>query len=418
MYGSDGAPYLHVMMTKRPLKILYMDGSSAVLSETGTLDSQLVLLNHEILTDLMDPYIYNETARAKELCKFAGQLQIDGIVRMNAGFEILVCNLEKAGLQELYTINATLPGQWRLDINQTLPRDSNRRPPHGYGSWYSEQNVWEWVRSATWHYGGSVIGSTGERRVHLDLCAFITFYDRSLQSLSHSCPSSLQASHRSHGAPGLRAGHRLLGIARHDIEKLHGWIKEATASFSSSTTRKCSGIDWQVLTETITNVHGTRLREMRALFRQLDSGVLKPKQILAKVHELSHAALYPFLEYPETSGQSLKQTKELALKRCRALYIAYVDQFSMNRFEQVIHGAIDEVLGTLCSLQWELFEWSESRTTAQLDSYVESNSLSAEQLREEISRHRKETDDVVSWLGWNRPVECAKRCEWNVSLQS
>lgn len=51
----------------RPLNILYIDGASAALTFSGTVDSQDVLL-HGKVTSLHWRVLYDEVTRAHELC--------------------------------------------------------------------------------------------------------------------------------------------------------------------------------------------------------------------------------------------------------------------------------------------------------------------------------------------------------------
>lgn len=79
--------YVHVYETNRDLnKLLYIDGMSAAKSALGTLDSQDLLL----LNSSLDPFA--ECDRATRLCDWRRTFGIEGFIRMEAGFEIILCN--------------------------------------------------------------------------------------------------------------------------------------------------------------------------------------------------------------------------------------------------------------------------------------------------------------------------------------
>jgi hypothetical protein len=89
--GGDGPEwkpgYLHIYQDSRDLKLVYIDGMAAANTEFGTLDSQdLALLGNFSLNPWAEVY------RAEELCKLAAEWQLDGVIRMEAGFEIIMCD--------------------------------------------------------------------------------------------------------------------------------------------------------------------------------------------------------------------------------------------------------------------------------------------------------------------------------------
>lgn len=185
IYGSTGQSSLHVYSTTRPLNILYFDGQSAALTPAGTLDSQMAILQGHIPLYPSYNLIYDEDQRALDLCRLATDLRIDGIVRMNAGFEILICDYDVSQVREVFVTDTTVPNR-EAEHNKSLPRDPNRQPPRGYGNVFAEQGSFEWLRSATWHYGdyGGGNGGLPEQRIKLDLCRMVSFYDPALSSLA------------------------------------------------------------------------------------------------------------------------------------------------------------------------------------------------------------------------------------------
>lgn len=95
--------YLHTYRTIDPLRLLYVDGQSAAKSTKGTLDMQdIVLLRNSLPVDRPhDPRERSpmlEKERADALCARAEKewnQSIDGILRMEGGFEIILCSFRK-----------------------------------------------------------------------------------------------------------------------------------------------------------------------------------------------------------------------------------------------------------------------------------------------------------------------------------
>ena len=97
--GFPGFPtkpgYLHTYVTKHELRLLYVDGMSAGKTQNGTLDLQDLVLRS--LSRESDQPLFSDWQRARDLCALA-ELdsawagRIHGIVRMEAGFEVILCD--------------------------------------------------------------------------------------------------------------------------------------------------------------------------------------------------------------------------------------------------------------------------------------------------------------------------------------
>ncbi|KAL3429322.1 hypothetical protein BDV09DRAFT_203052 [Aspergillus tetrazonus] len=85
--------YLHTYATAKDLRLLYVDGTSAGKSAIGTLDSQDRILFNDTITG----GVSSEDQRARAVCQLAKdewQNRLDGVIRMAAGFEIILCEPE------------------------------------------------------------------------------------------------------------------------------------------------------------------------------------------------------------------------------------------------------------------------------------------------------------------------------------
>ncbi|KAG8213369.1 hypothetical protein J3R82DRAFT_11860 [Butyriboletus roseoflavus] len=155
LFCRDGFNHLqegcwHLMLaTTRPLKVVYFDGSSAVKLQYGTLDTQ----------DLIawgksgDGGISDEWERIQDLCKWGKNFGVDGFVRMEMDFEIMLCDFTSgvrvafANLVSRRSFAPMKPGFISFDV-------------FGAGSWHNR--------------------FPGETRVQLDLAGLVSFYDTQL----------------------------------------------------------------------------------------------------------------------------------------------------------------------------------------------------------------------------------------------
>jgi hypothetical protein len=88
--------FLHTYTTNKELHLLYIDGMSAGKTSNGTLDSQdFVILNY---TNGDEGLGFRDGDRAQALCKVAAhdwKGRVDGFIRLEAGFEIILCDFGK-----------------------------------------------------------------------------------------------------------------------------------------------------------------------------------------------------------------------------------------------------------------------------------------------------------------------------------
>lgn len=88
--------YLHTYTAKHKLRLLYVDGLSAGKTTNGTLDTQDILLLNQTFPGDHDR-MFNDWERGEGLCNLTSTLwqnKIDGMLRMEGGFEIILCDFE------------------------------------------------------------------------------------------------------------------------------------------------------------------------------------------------------------------------------------------------------------------------------------------------------------------------------------
>lgn len=406
IYGGFGRSNLHVYRTTRPLNIIYFDGQSATLTALGTLDSQISILQGRVPLYPDYDLIYDEDQRALDLCELVKKLGIDGVVRMDAGFEVLVCDYHASRLQPLFVTNITVPGNMEEDP-EGLPRDPNRQPPRGFGNVFSEQGSYEWLRSASWHYGRE--GGLAENRVQLDICRMVSFYDPELTSLAKSHHGRLVGNYSFVNGWGFRKGHRLLDIQPDDVNRVRSWLQTITSSTTSKENR-CSGINWQAIFTTIHAQHGTRAREIGAAFEWKSGTEAERKAIITKVHELTHAILAPYLEYIVSDSDKSLTPREQTIARCSTVYTAGMDLTTLGRSEVLLYHSLNIVTERLCTWEWDLFEWSEKHTTNYWGDQPGDAKISAWLNDEEVARYRQLSEDTLSLIGWDLWTKCDRQC--------
>ncbi|KAG8994986.1 hypothetical protein FRB94_009516 [Tulasnella sp. JGI-2019a] len=110
---------VYTLQVMRPIKVLYFDGSSASNMPIGTIDTQEILLHGELRRGDW----VRESIRIRELCEWGKEFGLEGYLRMEYDFEIMLCD-PSAGTEVVSTLD--LMPAYRVE-----PRPPRRSPPSG-----------------------------------------------------------------------------------------------------------------------------------------------------------------------------------------------------------------------------------------------------------------------------------------------
>ncbi|TPX12964.1 uncharacterized protein E0L32_006609 [Thyridium curvatum] len=240
--GGHRNVWMWTYQTARPVKALYFDGESGNLEGLGQFDFQMLLLYGNVTGPSGIDDIGLEYERARGLCDWLAAAGLrgsgwgyEGVVRMNAGFEMIWCDFLSDSLRLISRINVTAPLLPKEDRDSDGDEERQPAPPSLAGGevsgellvrrtcatrsssldvattsittrpvstpnlpdmppgWkdrlrrepFQRTRSWGWFDSATWHYGASGVGaSVGETRAKLSGCGVFTFYSRKFTNQS------------------------------------------------------------------------------------------------------------------------------------------------------------------------------------------------------------------------------------------
>ncbi|KAJ6482113.1 hypothetical protein C8R47DRAFT_1133954 [Mycena vitilis] len=206
------------LVATRPLRILYFDGSSATKIFDGPMDAQDLLAWGAVLPERAT--VDWEYERLHRLCDFADTMGIDGYVRMQLNFEVMLCD---------FTAGVRVASLSKLEQEPLIPH-----------------LMYAFMHSGAWHDH-----YPGEMRIQLDLTHAVSLYDVDL------APSLVP---RRHGLA--RREHRVLGIGAHDAQAVAERVRAIPASPSQS------GIDWRALFQVIRARYATRLEVLQSILHE------------------------------------------------------------------------------------------------------------------------------------------------------
>lgn len=123
-------------------KFLYLDGASAAKTDSGEMDTQLMLSNvikeKLNLTDDGENERMAERLYAARICKWGKPFGLDGIIRVEVGFEVVLCDFSADNVELVSMLEMVQPNQylglpaptviskeegWPLDENGSLVED-------------------------------------------------------------------------------------------------------------------------------------------------------------------------------------------------------------------------------------------------------------------------------------------------------
>jgi hypothetical protein len=276
--------YLHIYRTKHPLSnLLYVDGMSASKSSMGTLDTQdLVLRKND---SKIDPNPRGDRQRAADLCAIGLEWGFEGVVRMEAGFELILCNFSK---------NVELV-------------EARERPDLAMREAYNDRQQFEYFRGVSMRYQGITAG-----RAQLDYSNMVSafFYPANLTN-----PETKRAA-----LPRLVSSDSLvLQRIRSDVKTL----------FSEDRSQAKESVNWQGVVDMIVTRYSERLQVIS--YPASDNNT-----ILSEINQL----LTVFINYKDPSV-------ETAVDKCANHYLdAVVPRTSQDH---LIHAAVLTVSRKICS---------------------------------------------------------------------
>jgi hypothetical protein len=281
--------YLHIYRTKSPLSnLLYVDGMSASKSSMGTLDTQDLVLRKNDSKITPDPW--GDRQRAADLCAIGLEWGFEGIVRMEAGFELILCNFSK---------NVELV-------------EARQRPDYDKREAYNDRQQFEYFRGVSMRYQGITAG-----RAQLDYSFMVSafFYPANLTN-----PEAKRAE-----LPRLVSSDSLV------LNRIRSDVKEI---FSEDRSQAQESVNWQGVVDMIVTRYSERLQVIS--YPASDNNT-----VLSEINSL----LTVFINYKDPDV-------EIAIDKCSTHYLAAVVPRTSQ--DHLIHAAILTVSRKICDYLFQV----------------------------------------------------------------
>ncbi|KAK8153775.1 hypothetical protein IWX90DRAFT_481424 [Phyllosticta citrichinensis] len=375
----------------------------------------------------------DEYWRAEGLCSWMKEHGLggkgwgyEGVVRMNAGFEMIWCDFDSPSLKLVSNLNVSAP---RIDMKneerwpgrpvsddeaiskkhgaeqiallghggQTNAQEGEKEGRHGpdmtdYSEPFRYASLWMWFTAGVRHYGRTAVGpGRGEARVRVDTYPELQSQATSRvksdrKSLNISLSGHWQASEdEKERATALEElmrrtrFHRISNVSKQDGALMRTSVEQRLRAVLGNETTSCSGIDWRLTAQEVVTFYTWNLEN---LLRLLKSFSLESDRAQA------------------------------ALKRCRTQYSTQSSQ--LNEGEQLLSRSVKETLDGLCQTVFKVglgieyeWLWHLNKAPEDMDSYP---SLDHSMLAKK-SLWRRDVEELMAWLGWvEQWTTCKEPC--------
>ncbi|KAF8604154.1 hypothetical protein BDV93DRAFT_441154 [Ceratobasidium sp. AG-I] len=364
---------LMTFSTIRKLRVLYFDGASAAKLTTGSLDTHEMLIGFGRATGNIT---VDDSKRIAGLCEWGKDKNIDGYIRMEMNFELMLCdftrNLDLVSSVHVLPTNAT---------HVRIPQEP--RPPSWQGSLpLSASRGFEVFQAAAWHGR-----APGEVRIRLDAARLVSTYDPDL-------PSGIIARR---GVEKIL--HRARGLDTNDIRKWQAWIARAASLDAPET----SGVDWQALSTVIMDRYGSRLEYLQLLLQpgQVFSNTTAVLAVRDQLMLMLLTDLTPDTIPDDKIHGSHSWVRPVA-EHCSSYLLSRLPLAEFTREERVLFDAISGTQREICRVL--ALMWSKA--------YIVPPSVNEDMI---LNEWRNEVSTLMKWLDWPIWHRCIPECDLEAS---
>lgn len=382
--GSTQNSFLSTYQTTQSTKCLYFDGASGALGESGTMDTQMLLLYGNTTgppgKNSSAEFLWDEYARARRLCGWLQEQNlsapgsgVESIVRMSAGFELIWCNFSSPSLRLVSRFNVSVP---LLGYNRTSSLAENPEKPKpaqfitNQGDradlpapdweidWEHEPFVasqqWDWFTSTSREYSSEDLASNREPSIRLLDAGLVILYspeypgllttlvEHEREKLNLTSDGFWQGtSNRQSRRDAMRklmrrrSRHRVGNLSPQEIARYRRDTEQMVTLVVGQDPHHNHGwhaISWSHTCDMIVNSFAKRLMQFQRLLQHDYVGERGPpvstKRRFAMLRERAHALLMPFFDYSSERGtascmQQQPERVDASLDRCRRRYLPW-----------------------------------------------------------------------------------------------
>jgi hypothetical protein len=232
----------------------------------------------------------------------------------------------------------------------------------------------------------------------------VSFYDR-IESLS-------QKRQADGTEVGPRYAHTLQGISSSDVKKIKDRLLNVLARKNAEGWRTESDrLDWRTAVETVIQTYSRPLIELDYLLKRDDMSAIDRA---AEVRGLTYGMILPYLDF-STWNIDDPAWIDGSLEKCARGFTSGTYRASdLTESIEVIIGAIEGTLSRLCSTIFSIFSQT-IQLAIPIDSLISPDARLESEANSRTLEWRKNTEDLMMWLGWSTWGHCDPPCKPDVS---
>ncbi|EAU85192.2 hypothetical protein CC1G_06208 [Coprinopsis cinerea okayama7 len=384
-----GGCWMLTLAVKRPLKVLYFDGSSSA-KVYGTMDTQDLIIRGFV----DDRMVWEEEDRIRRLCDWGTKYGLHGFI---IGSEIMLCDFTN-GLDVVSFNNITPPWPY-------IPYSPH--PPILSPPAKSRSSILlaahRLLESGHWHNR-----YPGETRVKLDLSGLVSLYDPELFP-------DLQRARKGQD----RWEHRVGNITSEKRNALLARLDEVLSRRQGQ-----SGVDWSSIFRAVIHRYAERLEVLHYMTsatprsRTGFDGDIDSQ--LRDVHEYVSSMLAPYIlnkvrppsNRDQIEGKSPHSWAIPVFEACATTHTKGIAESSLTRSEVLLFRAVNDVLRETCRVLVGIWAQGAEIGLDKKRSPPELH-LPADGFLEEVAESWSgRLDSLMGWLDWSVWVKCKPGCSF------
>ncbi|KAJ8146215.1 hypothetical protein OY671_000733 [Metschnikowia pulcherrima] len=375
-HSGAGPSYLFTFRNKTPLnRLILLDGASAAKSSTGEMDQQMILSQQKDVEGYVD-----EEIAANNICNWGKSFGLQGVIRLEVGFEIILCDFHKD--IELVS-NVTLsnvtkmvgfpyePSEPTTDLEKSRTKLIDR---------WQAMSEFEWMQA-----GGRV--NNGDGRILIDYANMVTPlnktwvnpdpYQRRINKLSEPLKSQI-------------------------ITQLENTISKGVDPFYKT--------DWPLVIGAIVEKFSPMLVGVNATFTVFEHEAnINLSSALKNLSDNLSSSTFNFVRR-YTDGNAHEAIQGTCARRDA------VEDYVHNTFaisttsERLIYSSVYRVTSEIVSMIFDLFDLCEKIFA---DRYVTPSDAHDIKLREIVLAKSADIKALIETLKWSSFIRCTQVCDWN-----
>lgn len=418
-YRDSGESYFLTFEVTRDLsKLIYLDGASAAKTDSGEMDTQKLL--YDIISESMngetksmenevhgDRLVMEERLYAERICQWGKPLGLDGYIRVEIGFEVVLCDFLN-GSVELIS-NTTIPNfyeimgidapadkdmehDWPLDHEGTIIEDKLTEEQKALldkeDRWQRVVNKFSSMKGFDWIRAGN-IHDKGENRVILDYRYLVTSINRTVMNPNPN-------------------GRRLLNDNMNEDIKRE-IVNELTKVIKSHNFGGNGIIDWQLHIERVMDKFAPMIKIIQHILNNDTDEERGYDELALEVARYTFNFIHRFSTKNPEDPSALANSKHLAIYQ----YSKPIGTLSTSTdifIWSAIVCVVKEIVDQIYLIHDELFPI----VLNNLQTEQNGIKLTEDEKSQKISTARKQINKLVSQLYWiPLEYECETKCKFD-----